>query len=268
MKNIIFCLIIVFLVLASCKKNSNENSADSKFTEKNPINFLDINTFNGNIEIYGWGNDFTEIGINKKIIKGLDNDLKLMGVAFDYSDAKLKVTGKIPDRIIGEINLKIFVPFNLFKIIITANNCNVKIDKYLGDVELNNNKGLIDINFQGDILRIASENSLINLNIQTYSTSDVIVKNKEGEINTKINVVRENSFLDLVTLNGNISISISKDIPHRFSITDKNEIKVNYNFWKITSLSGEYKYLVGLVNNDSYKIDISTTNGIVTLNQF
>jgi len=262
---LLFLLIII--IFPSCFFNKEGSFYVSKYREKNQVKLLSITLPRGSIEIKGWANDFIEIESNKKIKNKLSFDSRLIKLDFISNKGKLEVTVSIPERVRGSLDLKINVPYNLMKIIINTQDSNIKINDFFGDAEINSNKGLIDMDFQGSILRVVSEESTINLNINTINSSDIFIKNKTGDVNVNVSAVREDSFLDIKSLSGNIYLSINKEISHRFSLTYKNEIDIQYKYGKIADMKGEYNYLSGFVNNYSYKIDLSNINGKITMLQ-
>ena len=267
----ILLLINIFLIL-SCnisifKKNK---SIQTKYREKNPIEILRIESLNGNIDIIGWSNDLIEIETNKIINSGFRNDINLLNTLFIKNENELCITTKIPERVKGIINLKIYIPFMLLKIYITSHKGNINITKYLGDIELKHVKGNANINFYGNILRLESEKSKINLNVRSFNSSDIIIINKDGNTKVKIGEIGSSSFIDIKSINGDIDLFISDQISCKFSAINQNKININFDYNEESSSKEKYNSITGIRHQNKNKcfFEISNMNGKINLKDF
>ena len=265
----ILLLFNIFLIL-SCnisifKKNK---SIQTKYREKNPIEILRIESLNGNIDIIGWSNDLIEIETNKIINSGFRNDINLLNTLFIKNENELCITTKIPERVKGIINLKIYIPFILLKIYIASHKGDINITKYLGDIELKHVKGNANINFYGNILRLESEKSKINLNIRSFNSSDIVIINKNGNTKVKVDEIGNSSFIDIKSINGDIDLLISDKISYQFSAINQNKININFEYNEISSL--KYNYIIGtkLQNKNKCLFEISNMNGKINIKNF
>lgn len=265
-------ILINILIMLSCKFSIFKKNVPvyTKYRENNPIEILKIDSIYGNIDIIGWQNNLIEIESEKNISTGFQNDINLLDTIFTKNNNELNISTKIPERVKGIINLKVFIPFMLLKIYIHSKSGNININKYLGDIELYQSKGNTNIVFYGNILRLNAENSKLNLNINSYNSSDIVIINKDGNTKVKINEIGYNSFIDAKSLNGDIDFLISDHIPHQFSVINQNKIYINYNYKKISSKSGKYNYIFGTSNSGKSKciIDISNLIGKINIKKF
>ncbi len=265
---LLFNILIIFACnISFYKKNV---PVFTKYRENNPIEILKIDSTNGNIDIIGWQNNIIEIESEKAISSGFQNDINLLDTFFTKNNNELNISTKIPERVMGIINLKIFVPFMLLKIYINSQTGNININKFLGDIELYQNRGNTNITFYGNILRLNTENSKLNLNINSYNSSDIVIINKDGNTRVKINEIGYSSFVDIKSLNGDIDFSISDHISYQFSVINQNKINISYDYKKITSKFGKYNYISGVSNKNKLKciIDISNMIGKINLKEF
>ena len=268
-------LIILLLVVAffSCSDNFlKRKELDIKYREKTPVESIRIDSLNGNIEIIGWSKDFIEINTKKKIISGLPTDVNLIDTVFflDEEYNELNIKTKIPARINARIDLKIYIPFILLKIYLNSQRGNININKFLGDLELVCSNGVSSIDFQGNILRINSYKSKINLNLSSYNSCDIILNNEDGEINSFIYTIGNNSYLDIKSLNTNVSLFISEEIDHKLMIKNRNKgINIKYKLDNYQTLEGTYTSVSGNYgkNYNGLTIDINNENGKTNLQQ-
>ena len=115
MKKIIFLISILLILSCNISFLKKNKPVQTKYREKNPIEILKIESINGNIDLIGWSNNLIEIETNEIITSGFNNDIKLLDTLFIRDNNELCITTKIPERVKGLINLKIFIPFMLLK---------------------------------------------------------------------------------------------------------------------------------------------------------
>jgi hypothetical protein len=264
-----FILIFTLLTLSSCGINLfKQNEVNVKYREKNPIEILKIDSLQGNVDIIGWQNDFIEISTKKILKTGLAQDINLMDTIFEKDENELNIKTKIPARIDGKINLKIYVPFILSKIYINSKNGFVNINKFLGDIELTNTNGNLNILFQGNILRINSYKSKINLIIKTFNSSDIVINNEEGNSLINIENIGKSSYLDIKSLNGDVDFYILNGLDHKLAIINKNQkINLKYKIYDKTAITGIYEVISGKRGRyfQDFLIDITNENGKTSL---
>ena len=105
-------IIFLFIFIISCKFLSfKKRVVNEKYREKTNIKILKIDSIDGNIDIIGWAHDSVEIGTQKEIFSGLSTDLNLMDTLFEKNERELYIKTKIPTRINGKIDLKIYLPY-------------------------------------------------------------------------------------------------------------------------------------------------------------
>ncbi len=260
----VYFIIILFL-LTTCFQHK---VIESKYREKNPVDSLMIDSINGNIDIIGWKENFIEIYTMKRIISGLQTDINQVGIDFFINDRELNIVTKIPDRINGKIDIKIYIPYSLFKVNLNSKAGEISISKFLGNIELEKNNGNINIDFYGSILRINSGNSELNLNIKSNNYSDIVINNQNGDIICNVETIGKDSFLDIISFKGNINLNISKNVPHELLVFNKtNSINLYYEIIK-ENLSNK-SFLKGMTNQNInfLKVFIDSDNGIINLNR-
>lgn len=266
-----YCILSILLILFifSCGKVDfgSKNEVNLKYREKNPIEVIKVDSLNGDTEIIGWAKDFIEINTTKILLSGFNQDLNLMDTLFSVDGNELQVKTKIPARVDGKINLKIYVPFILLKAYIYSKNGNMSINKFLGDAEIANKNGNIHVVFQGNILRIDSYKTNVDLYVKSYNSSDIVINNEEGNIKVNIETVSKYSYLDIKSLNGDVSINTSEDIEHKLIAVSKNDqISLKYNLTDLISSQKTYYLLSGQKGvNSNLTIDIFNENGKIIL---
>jgi DUF4097 and DUF4098 domain-containing protein YvlB len=270
MKNIF--LLSIVLLFFSCKISffKKNKPVQTKYREKNPIEKLRIESLNGDIDLIGWSNNLIEIETNAMITSGFKNDINLLDTEFIKTGNELNITTKIPERVKGIINLKIYIPYMLLKIYINSQKGNINITKYLGDLEINQSRGNNNINFYGNILRLESDKTKINLNIKSFNSSDIIIINKEGNTKIKIDEIGQSSFMDIKSINGDIDLSISDHISCQFSVINQNRININFEYDEVSSLKNKYNFIIGtkLKNINKCLFEISNLNGRINIKDF
>jgi hypothetical protein len=243
-----------------------------KYREKNPLESIRVNSLKGDVDITGWSKDFVEIDTNKKIFTGLASDINLMDTVFYFDEVykELNIKTKIPTRINGSIDIKIFVPFTLLKLYINSGEGDVTVNKHLGDIELVSSSGNNDIDFQGNILRINSYKTKTFLKVLSYSSSDIIINSEEGSLNSYIYSVGDASYLDIATLNVTVNLSISQDIDHKLIVKNKSKgINVKYDLDDPNSIQGTYNIFTGNYGKkyQEFIIDINSEGGAIDVSQ-
>jgi len=267
----IYCgsILLSFLFFSCGKIGCAPNKeVNVKYREKNPIETLKIDSLKGNVEVIGWAKDFIEINTNKVLVSGFNQDVNLMDTLFNIDEAELQVKTKIPTRVDGKINLKIYVPFVLLKLYVTSINGDININKFLGDVEITNRDGNINAVFQGGILRMDCYQTNINLYVKSYNSTDIVINNENGKTDIDIESVDKHSFLDIKSLNGDITLNSSFDIDHKITAVDKNDkIFLRYELEDKLFIRKEYNILTGRKgDNINLTVDIFNENGKINLN--
>ncbi|HOJ64782.1 MAG TPA: hypothetical protein PLE45_10220 [Spirochaetota bacterium] len=270
MKKIYIFLFV--LIITSCSGFFTSNEINIKYREKNIVEIIRIDSVNGNIDIIGWPKDFIEINTKKKIQSGFSGDLNLMDTIFKFDPEikELLIKTKIPSRINGSIELKIYIPFTLLKIFIDSKKGNIFINDYLGDVELTNSNGNVDMVFQGTILRINSINSRLNLVVKSYNSSDIIINSENGDNKIFFEAIGKMSYFDLLSLNTSNNIYLAYEIDHNISIRAKEEdISIKYNLENKNLIKTGYSFLSGSFgqNPEFFNIDIHSENGKINVLQ-
>ncbi len=270
MKKLLILINILLLISCNISFFKKNKQIQTKYREKNPIEVLKIESSIGDIDIIGWSNNIIEIEANKTINSVFKNDISLLNTIFTKNEKELSITAKIPERVKGKINFKIFVPYMLLKIYIDSQIGNIDINKYLGDIEVKQNKGNININFFGNILRLDSEKSKILLNINSFNSTDIIVINKNGNTKITTNEIGDFSFIDIKSLNGDIELLTSDHISYKFSAINQNRININFNYTELLSSYDKYNYISGIINQNKNNcmFDISNLNGKINLKNF
>lgn len=264
--NISYILLILYLLLFfTCKLKKTEYI---NYREKNPTNILSINSTDGNINITGWKEDFIEIKTKKTLFSGINADLNLLDTLFEHNINELNITTKKPVRIDGKVDLEIKIPFKVIKIFIKTTNSNIKINNYLGDIDISNSNGNNNIDFYGNLLRINSSYSTTNLDINSKNMFDCILKNDHGDIILNINDNKGPSFLDIRSINANIYLFINKNINHNITaINDTNSIDLHYDMINEKYTNND-KFILKAFKGENINditIYISNTNGIISL---
>ncbi|MBN2544861.1 MAG: hypothetical protein JXB50_03625 [Spirochaetes bacterium] len=271
-----FIIIYLFLIFFfNCSKitNFSVKTLNEKYREITPVDLLYINSNKGDIEIIGWAKDTIEIRTKKYLYTGLANDINLMSIKFLKEGKKISVDSVIPARVDGKIDIKFYIPFILLKIFIDSNIGNINISNYLGNLDITNNNGSIQIDFQGNFLRINSNDSKIDLNIKSYSSSDMIINNEDGNIKINVSEIGNKSYLDIKSINGNILLNLQNKINHDLVVLNENKnIDINYKLRNYNFIEGTTNYLYGtknILNNNlnNLKIYIKNINGKIIVNE-
>lgn len=270
MKKNLYIFILSSIIITSCGNIFLSNEINIKYREKNFVENLRIDSLNGKIDIIGWPKDFIEINTKKKVSSGFKTDLSLIDTVFKFNEdnKELLIKNKIPARIDGSIDLKIYIPFTLLKLFIDSKKGDIFINDYLGDIELTNSTGNVSLLFQGNILRINSINSKLDLVIKSYNFSDIIVNSENCENNIFIEAIGKMSYFDLISLNTNNNIYLANKIDHKISIkAEENNIVLKYNLNNKNLIKADYIYLFGTSgqNPEFLNIDISSEKGKVNI---
>lgn len=255
MRNIF--LILLTVSLFSCRFSFNfYKPIETKYREKDQIDVLKVNASFGDIGIIGWSKNFIEIKSIKKLISGFPTDRYLLETNFIKNNNELTINAKIPSRVKGTINLVIYIPVTLYKVYVSSQNGIISIDKYLGDIELVNETGDININYYGSILRITTNSARIYLNIFSQNSTDIVINNENGNNYINLANTAPSSFFDINSVNGNIDLIIPENIRHNLNIITKNNNYYSYyEFDKNSSITESYNYL--RTNKNGYDIDIN-----------
>jgi hypothetical protein len=264
MKKKLFFVLFIFFICISCFQ---KKSISIKYREKNQINIVKINSSNGDLNVSGWSKDSIEIITKKRIISGLPTDLKNINTKFKIEDKVFIINTEIPARINGKIDLDVYLPYTILKIIINSENDNIKIKNILSDIELSNNSGNVELDFAGNFLRINTISSYLEIKINTEETADLIINNEKGETSCLVNTIGDNSYLDINSISGNINLKINNTLDHNLCVFNKAKmLNINYNLNKELFITGNYSYLTGSVgNNKNINFYISNTNGNIII---
>lgn len=268
MKYFLITLVVVVSFFSCVRFGFDENkNVNIKYREKNPIEVIKIDSMYGDIEISGWARDFIEINTNKILNSGFSQDIDLMDTLFNLNGNELQVKTKIPARVEGKINLKIYIPFILEKLYINSEKGDIYINKFIGDAEITNYKGNINYLFQGSILRVNSYKTDINLYVRSYNSSDIVINNEEGTTNVNIETVAKHSFLDIKSSNGDINLFTAFDIDHTLTVFNKNDkINLRYDIFDKILIEKEYAILNGKRGEgDNLTIDLFNENAKINL---
>ncbi len=273
MKKKFLLIIAVYLILifnSSCFFISPEvTTQEIKFRERNETDELKIISPAGNITIHGWFKDIIDINTTKRLNSGFEVDLDLMQTITEKRENSLTIINRIPARVDGSIDMEIFVPFYLFKIYIDSMNGDISIEDYLGDIELTHNNGKIKFVFMGNLLRVNTYKSDSDITVRSYNACDMIINKEDGDLNMTIEAVSSPSFLDIKTLNGDVSLFISPDCDHRLFLKNlERDIKINYDLSILFAAAQSKTIKLGRRGDDieNLSIDISTKNGKTILN--
>jgi len=270
---ILFYLLLILFFNCSKIPNFNLKILNEKYREISPVDLLNINSNKGDIEIIGWAKDTIEISIKKYLFSGIQNDINLISISFLKEEKQLSVNTVIPARVDGKIDMKIYVPFILLKINLHSNKGDINISKYLGNLDIFNNNGSISIDFQGNLLRINSNDSKIDLNIKSNNSSDIVINNEDGNIKVNVSEIGNRSYLDIKSVNGNILLNLQNQINHDLFVLNENKnINLNYKLKNYKFIEGTTNYLYGtknIINNNfnNLKIYIKNINGKININQ-
>jgi len=267
MKYKILIIILLTLILLSCFQ---KKSISIKYREKNQIDIVKINSLNGNVSITGWAKDAIEIYAKKRILSGFPTDLKNIDTKFELNDKEFIINSIIPARINGVIDLDIYLPYSILKLLINSNNGNIYITNILSDVELINNTGNIDLNFLGSFLRINAKKSNLNVIINTNESSDLIINNDNGDTSCILKSIGTNSFCDINSINGNINIILNQNLPHNLNVFYKEKmLNINYKLNNEILIKSYYNFLKGTNGNENNNINIyiNSTNGNILIHK-
>ena len=193
-----------------------------------------------------------------------------MDTMFEVHEKELIIKIKKPVRIDGKIDLKIYIPYILLKIYIDSKQGDIIINKYLGDVEIKNIEGNINFDFQGNILRIKSYKSKININVASYNSCDMIINNEEGDIKINIDAIGKSSYLDVKSINSNINLNIVDNIDHKLFIYNENKkTNIYYDLDEKSLINEANNYLTGKKgkNYKDFILNISNINGKILLQE-
>jgi hypothetical protein len=266
-------LFFLILVLFSCKVADLKNKTFSvKYREKNQIEILNLESSAGNITISGWAEDFIEIEAKKVLFSGLKSDLDLMDTVFENNNKELSIKAKIPARISGKIDFNIFIPYIILKANIKSENGSITVDNYLGDLELYGNNSEIDLNFQGNILRVYSARSRLDLNVRSFNSTDIIIYNENGSIKSVIEETAVPSYFDIKSVNCEINLLLNQKINHFLYAINKNK-KIYYNSYASNDklyTEGTYNCLISRKGRqtDNLNLLISNSDKKVSIQSF
>jgi hypothetical protein len=263
---VVACLVL--LMCTGCLGNINNKVINIKYREKNAVEVIRIDSENGDVELIGWSKDSIEINTRKVLYSGFNTDQNLMDTVFDKTENELNIRTKIPARVDGKIDLKVYVPYVLTKMYVNTRKGDITIEKALGDLEVTNSNGDCNISFQGNILRINSYRSRVNLDIKSYNSSDIVINNEEGDTKIEIETIGRDSYMDVKSLNGDVVIAISEEIDHELVATSNGRrITARYKLDNMSQIDGAYTSLSGSRGKTpgNFTLDITNENGKINL---
>jgi hypothetical protein len=266
--HILFLTLILFIL--SCKIFFNKQTEEEKYREKSPVNIIKLNSINGNISFDCWKEDFVEIQTLKTIFTGLSTEFNMMNTSFERKDKELSITSRIPASINGKIDLKIFAPYNVLKLIIRTKKSDVSISDFLGDIELDNSDGSNNIDFHGTVLRANLKNTKTILNVSSYNHSDMVLNDELGILKIYIKRIGVTSNLDMNLINSETFLYTSKNIHHDiFALNKGKKINIMYNILKDLKNADDNYVLKGKYGrySDDFKIYLNANNSKIYLQQ-
>jgi DUF4097 and DUF4098 domain-containing protein YvlB len=223
--------ICAFLLLASC---DIEEFHDSKrYSEEFHYSFnmnsggrLDLETFNGTVEIYGWDQNKVEINGTKHAATkpGLE-EIKIH--ASGGGDAvEVHATRPSSSHWSGGVRFRIQVPFKTRLDRIVSSNGRLRIEKvegpgrlrtsngpvklldHTGDVEVTTSNGPVDLSGFRGVAQVTTSNGPISVDaLQLLSTSSVRLKTSNGPITVRL-AANAGARVNAQTSNGHITADI------------------------------------------------------------
>lgn len=267
----LFYFIVVMILLFSCKKSVKKTEFE-RYREINPVKELLVKLNKCDIEIVGYHKDFIEIDVKKTLYSGISSDIKLISIEFLKDNETFIINANVPARVDGNLYLKIFVPFILFKIELNSENSNVIVGKFPGNIFIKNERGEISVDFYGSILRLSTITGNININLKSSDNIDAIIQNDEGNIKVNLYQVGEVSFIDIINKKGNTNLNLFKNIEHDLIISarSKQDVLINYDL-NLEYIDGIPSFIKGSTYNNSLinhtKIFVSTTYGKINISR-
>lgn len=219
----LFLLLFVTTFL-SCKK---EITDVVKYREKNIVNTIDINIKSGDLVIKGWNENFIDIKTEKKIFTGIVGDLIFLNTEIKpiQDKNKLVIIAKKPDRIEGQVNLTINIPYNIRLLNINTIDSNVSITNCYSNIIYESKSGKSYIDFKGNMARIVKFNGSIDIAVSTTSSADIVLNNEYGETNLTLDKLSPGSNIDIKSISGTINLDIKPSLNFElYSISDINPV--------------------------------------------
>jgi hypothetical protein len=276
-KNLLFFLTIIALCsFQSCIINAdNDDVNNNQFEARQSFyyevadigfNTVEVDGINGNIEVTAVAQLDTIIIQGDRIVKSESIDdaeehLPLLQVIIDQSSQTLKIRTEQPNPANGrnyQVDYEIQIPADWFQDLAQTNG-NILSSGGQGPIAIHSTNGNIVVdNCQTDV-----EAALTNGNITiTNVTGSVYAYLTNGNIISQIELPIGGE-CEHISTNGNIQLSIPVSTSAEFSAQTANG-SVNISNLQLQNPQITQKSVTGILGNGQGRIDLQSTNGIIT----
>ncbi|HBD94427.1 MAG: hypothetical protein A2015_09130 [Spirochaetes bacterium GWF1_31_7] len=262
-------LLFFFSILLSCNDHIIEKN---RYRERNPIEKIEINMKSGTLVINGWHENYIDIYVEKTLMSGLKSDISFLStdILSDQNNKKLVLTAKQPDRINGEINLLLNIPYSIQSAFISTNSTKTTISQYIGDIIYTSDTGDLYMDVYGSISKFKTHEGNININIIPNGTINLLINNNYGDTNVNFPKSLNQTFIDIKSINGNITFNTKSMETISLSAISTNIITFDQKKLPhaLNARNNDYFTLQYESNNPLGDIFIKNDNGFIFFNLF
>lgn len=197
---------------------------------------LDIETFNGFIEVHFWDKKTMQIKV-EKWVRGSSAQEKLHNMEVQYTSNKGKISVKVPSMTNAGADISVFIPqMPIDTVALTTSNHHIELEEITANtVSLNTSNGPVTAYVTADTITVTTSNGSVHgvfdgktVTIKTSNAGIDIEIGSSGDYNITtsnagIDIAANDDFgFDLNTSNGNITV---KDGEIVYALTDKTHKK-------------------------------------------
>lgn len=252
--------LLFFLLLLSCTPKNGWRQT-TKYRDKNEIEQVVISLKSGRLNILGWKESFIDIITEKILHSKFPSDLSLIKTEIHNDEWKktLYIQVTIPESVDAEANLTVYLPFTLKMITVDSINIDFHFSNTFSNLIYTSQSGNCYVDFKGSLAKITKESGNTIIHINTTNSVDILLNNDNGNSKIQLQQTGENSFLNAVSVSGNINIEIGKE--NTYTLTSKTQLP------HILKLNNEENLLLSDEKNLLIKTEVNPKIQIFLQNQ-
>lgn len=237
---------------------------------------LNVENFNGKVEIMGWNGDDVEVYAEKKTNHGKD-ELKKVKIAVEINDEMLIKSVREDDARVS-VNYEIKVPSGVEIQNIETSNGKIELENVKGDAKLHTSNGKVEVErLEGSVavntsngkVEIEEVSGAVNVNtsngkIEVENVKGVkSLKTSNGKIQAEIAEIASEK-IELSSTNGNIEVYLAETLDVEIE-ADTSNGSITYEDLSLDILESEKHHLKGKLGEGEKKLIISTSNGKIKI---
>jgi DUF4097 and DUF4098 domain-containing protein YvlB len=237
---------------------------------------LNVENFNGKVEILGWNGDEVEVYAEKKTNHGKD-ELKKVKIDVEINDEIFIKSIGVDDAKVS-VNYEIKVPPGIEIQNIETSNGKIEIENVKGEAKLHTSNGKVEVErLEGSVavntsngkVEIEEVSGAVNVNtsngkIEVENVKGVeSLKTSNGKIQAEIAEIAGEK-VELSSTNGNIEVYLAEYLDVELQ-ADTSNGSITYEGLSINVLESEKHHLKGKMGEGKKKLIISTSNGKIEI---